>query len=104
MAGPSSSGERRSDIDGDSDDIQAQVAETANNSPTSAMPITSFADEDESDLERGLDDSTTSLLSSSRPSSPQRGPSWSGALASMSRSFFTRGNSHRADDNTDRTR
>lgn len=84
-----------------SDDIQAQAGETANESPSSALPIATFPEEDDSDLERGLDDEM-GLLSQTPSRSPPRGSGWRN-LANLGLSLFGRDNS-RAENVGDRSR
>ncbi|KAK2736166.1 hypothetical protein FQN55_001765 [Onygenales sp. PD_40] len=67
-----------------SDDIQARIAETRNDSPSAAAPLPDTPDELDSDLERG--DSSTSLLNSSESSSSQS--NWRN-LASLSLSALS---------------
>ncbi|PGH09868.1 hypothetical protein AJ79_05595 [Helicocarpus griseus UAMH5409] len=52
-----------------SDDIQARIAETRNDSPSAAIPLSQVPDDIDSDLERG--DSTTSLVNNSQNSNTQ---------------------------------
>ena len=72
--------------DPNEDDIQAQVASTANESPSSAIPIPRSSDENDLDLERGDDMAAT--LVNDQPSSSSFRTGWRG-LASLSLSAFT---------------
>ncbi|PGH05051.1 hypothetical protein GX51_03148 [Blastomyces parvus] len=67
MGGRSSSGGTPEDPERMSEDIQAHIAETRNDSPSAAVPLPNASDDIDSDLERG-DDSRTSLLSPSERS------------------------------------
>ncbi|MCJ1381444.1 hypothetical protein MMC17_004554 [Xylographa soralifera] len=72
----------------DPDDIQAQAAETANESPSSAIPIPRSSDDGDLDLERG--DDLAATLVNDQPAgafSPRR-TGWRG-LASLSLSAFS---------------
>ena len=68
------------DADGNSD-VQAQAAETTNNSPSAAIPIPC-----DTDLERGDDMAAT--LVNDQPEASSSGNGWSG-LASLSLSAFS---------------
>ena len=70
----------------DNEDIQAQVAETVNDSPSSAIPIPRTAEHDDDDLERGDDMAATLVNDQPEGFSPRRG--WRG-LASLSLSAFS---------------
>lgn len=61
--------------DDSDDDVQAQAAETVNNSSTSALPITGALEEE--DVERGIVSPTPT-----RPRRTNRPGSWRGLLAS----------------------
>lgn len=54
-----SSNERRREGENRSDDVQARAGETANESPSAAIPIPRLLDEDGEDVERGGDSSAT---------------------------------------------
>ena len=71
-----------------SDDIQDQVVETTNDSPSSAIPIPR---NDEEDLERGEDDDLGATLVNERDeeSTPRR--TWRNLATSLSRSAFGEG-------------
>ena len=68
------------------EDIQAQAAETRNDSPSSAIPIPRNPNLDEDDLERGDDMAATLVNDQPEVFSPRRG--WRG-LASLSLSAFS---------------
>lgn len=90
----------------DFDEIQAQAAETTNDSPTSAIPIPRSADEmgDDADLEQGdTDDMAATLVNDDVPDafSPRR--VWRGLAASLSLSAFT-GEAAWRQPQTDRSR
>ncbi|EEH17106.1 hypothetical protein PABG_07193 [Paracoccidioides brasiliensis Pb03] len=84
-----------------SEDMQARIAETRNDSPSAAVPLDYVPDDIDSDLEQG-DNSTTSLLNNSQNSSSQS--NWSN-LASL-RLFALRGDSmwHQTPSRSDRNR
>lgn len=50
-----SSSDRRQAGENRADDIQARAAETANDSPSAAIPIPRLSDEDDEDIERGAE-------------------------------------------------
>ena len=66
----------------DDSDIQTQVAETANDSPSAAIPIPR-----DSDLERGDDMAATLVNDQPEESTPRNG--WRGLAASFSLSAFS---------------
>ena len=70
----------------DEEDIQTQVAETINDSPSSAIPIPRSPDQDDDDLERGDDDMAATLVNDQPHGFSSRG-AWRG-LASLSLSAF----------------
>ena len=72
--------------DPDEDDIQTQVALTANDSPSSAIPIPRGLEETDADLERGDDMAAT--LVNDHPDDPSFRTGWRG-LASLSLSAFS---------------
>lgn len=50
-----SSNDRCQEGENRADDVQARAAETVNESPSAAIPIPRFSDEDDEDIERGAD-------------------------------------------------
>jgi hypothetical protein len=68
--------------DPDDSDIQAQAAETANDSPSAAIPIPR-----DNDLERNDDMAATLVNDQSEAVTPRTG--WRGLAASLSLSAFT---------------
>ncbi|OJD22266.1 hypothetical protein ACJ73_06388 [Blastomyces percursus] len=85
MSGRSSSGRTSEDPERMSEDIQARIAETRNDSPSAANPLPNVSDDIDSDLERG-NDSRTSLLQPSESSNSQS--NWRN-LASLSLSALS---------------
>ncbi|EDN08869.1 PA domain-containing protein [Histoplasma capsulatum] len=80
MGGPSSSDQTLEGPERMSEDLQARIAETRNDSPSAAVPISNVSGFINSDLERG-DDSRVSLLNRAEAPNPQS--SWRN-LASLS--------------------